>query len=370
MQSELRIGVVGAGYWGSKHVRTLSSLAEIDRVAVIDPSSERVRALQRTYPALQAFDSLGQALDSVDAVVIATPPSTHAPLALRALQAGKHVLVEKPLATSTTDARMLADAAEERGLVAMVGHTFEYHAAVWALRDVVRGEGFGELYYLDTARLNMGLYQHDVNVLWDLAPHDISILNYVLGSTPTSVECWASRHAHRRLEDIAHLRLYYEEPRVEATVHVSWLHPSKTRRVTAVGSEQMVVFDDLATEERIRLHHKSVRQSDLESQDLSQPPMSYQYGDVVTPYLVVNEPLVVEDQHFVDCIAGRCSPATGADNGLAVVEVLEAAQHSLESGRRTDLGTRTSRTRRQPVAGPPTGVPAQRGEMVILGGRL
>jgi predicted dehydrogenase len=208
---------------------------------------------------------------------------------------------------------------------------------VWALRDIVADPTFGELYYLDTARLNMGLYQHDVNVLWDLAPHDISILNCVLGSTPTSVECWASRHAHRRLEDIGLLRVRYEEPDVDATVHVSWLHPCKTRLVTAVGSDRMAVFDDLATEERIRIHNKSVRQPELTTDDLSQAPMSYRYGDLVAPYLVINEPLAVEDQHFIDCVRTGIKPITDGASGLAVVEVLEAAELSRREGRRVEI---------------------------------
>jgi predicted dehydrogenase len=214
----------------------------------------------------------------------------------------------------------------------MVGHTFEYHSAVWALREmVVRGE-LGDLYYLDTSRLNLGLYQHDVNVLFDLAPHDISILNYVLGSTPTSVECWGSRHAHRRLEDIAYLRVCYDEPHVEANVHVSWLDPCKVRRMTIVGSSKMVVFDDLEGEERIRVHNKGVIPCD-DSADLTMPPMSYRYGEVVAPYLVVNEPLLVEDEHFVDCVLTGMRPLTDGRNGLAVVEVLEAAQRSMKERR-------------------------------------
>ena len=279
------------------------------RWSVIDPCLERVRSLAGTYPALQVRASLASALDDVDAVVIATPPRTHAPLALQALEAGKHVMVEKPMATSSAEARAMLAAAAERDLVIMVGHTFEYHAAVWTLRDIVRSQEFGQLYYLDTARLNMGLYQHDVNVLWDLAPHDVSILNYLIG-VPADERRVLGLHVMpiRRLEDIAHVRLYYDEPALEATVHVSWLHPSKTRRVTAVGSELMVVFDDVAAEERLRVHHKSVRRSEPISDDLSQQPMSYQYGDVVTRYLDVREPLAVEDQHFADCILRGAVP--------------------------------------------------------------
>ena len=347
----VRVGIVGTGYWGSKHVRTMSSLAQVEQVCVIDPERSRTESLLRTYPAVRAFSRLADALESVDAVVIATPPSTHVALALQAIAAGKHVLVEKPLATTVADADAIVAAAAAQEVVVMVGHTFEYHAAVWALRDIVSRGHLGEIYHLETARLNMGLYQHDANVVWDLAPHDISILNYLLGSTPVTVECWGSRHAHPRLEDIAHLRVGYGSPAVEATIHVSWLHPSKTRLVTVVGSDRMVVFDDLATEERIRIHDKSVRQPDQISDDLSQAPMSYRYGDVVAPYVAVNEPLTVEDQHFVDCVLTGTRPRTDGQNGLAVVETLAAAELSLRESRPVRVEEVRTRRPALPAAG-------------------
>jgi predicted dehydrogenase len=328
----LRIGVAGIGYWGSKHVRTMRSISSVSQVAVIDPSQERTAKLRHAFPEVDTYPDLESALPSIDALVVATPPSTHAPLACAAMEAGKHVLVEKPFATRLEDAHRMMQVAQEHGVALMVGHTFEYHSAVWALREMVARGELGDLYYLDTSRLNLGLYQHDVNVLFDLAPHDISILNYVLGSTPTSVECWGSRHAHRRLEDIAYLRVCYDQPHVEANVHVSWLDPCKVRRMTVVGSSKMVVFDDLEGEERIRVHNKSVSQPD-ESADLTMPPMSYRYGEVVAPYLVVNEPLLVEDEHFVDCVLTGMRPLTDGANGLAVVEVLEAAQLSMKEHR-------------------------------------
>lgn len=328
----LRVGVVGVGYWGSKHVRTMRSLDSVDRVVVIDPSEERVRRLRHSFPEVDGYAALDDALDHVDAVVIATPPTTHAPLAIRAMEAGRHVLVEKPLATSVAEGVAMDACARRNGVVLMVGHTFEYHAAVWALREMVVSGELGDLYYVDTARLNLGLYQHDVNVLLDLAPHDISILNYVLGSQPVAVECWASRHAHHRLEDIAYVRVRYASPAIEANVHVSWLDPCKVRRVTVVGSSRMVVFDDLDSEERIRVHNKGVSQPSP-SDDLTQPPMSYRYGEVVAPYLVVNEPLGIEDEHFADCVLTGMKPLTDAANGLAVVRVLEAAQRSFRERR-------------------------------------
>jgi predicted dehydrogenase len=337
----LRVGVVGCGYWGSKHVRALSAIDAVEKVVVIDPSRPRLEALTRTFPNVDTCPALPQALDAVDAVVIATPPRTHRTLALAAIQAGKHVLVEKPLAASVSDARAMVAAARRAGVVLMVGHTFAYHAAVWTLRDMVQSGTIGDPYYLDSSRLNLGLYQHDVNVILDLAPHDVSIANYVFGARPAKVECWASRHAHRCLEDVAHLRLHYEDPPVIANVHVSWLDPCKVRRVTVVGSDKMVVFDDLATEERVRVHNKGVIENlatgELEQGDLTHAPMSYRYGEIVTPYLALKEPLTVEDEHFADCVLNGTRPLTDGESGLAVVEVLAAAQLSHEEGRLVDI---------------------------------
>jgi predicted dehydrogenase len=332
----LRIGVIGCGYWGSKHARVLSSVEDVETVVVIDSDRSKLASICRSFPSIIGFTSLDEAIDHVDALIIATPPSSHTPLALRTIEAGKHVMVEKPMATTAADARAMIAAAHARGAVLMVGHTFEYHSAVWKLRDMVENREIGDLYYLDTARLNLGLYQSDVNVILDLAPHDVSILNYVLGRRPDSVQCWASRHAHRGLEDVAYLRLSYTNPALYANVHVSWLDPCKVRRVTLVGSKKMVVYDDLASEERIRIHDKGVVQVQASADD-AQTPMSYRYGDVVSPYLLTNEPLVVEDRHFVDCILSGSRPMTDGANGLAVVEILESAQRSLEWGRPVEI---------------------------------
>jgi predicted dehydrogenase len=332
----MRIAVVGCGYWGSKHVRVLNALDEIGEVLLVDSREDRLRDLARSYRTATRFTSLTDALPQADAVVVATPPSTHVAIALQVIEAGKHVLVEKPLAPTTAGARRLIRAALRAGVVLMVGHTFEYNPAVRKLRELVRSRELGELYYLDSARLNLGLYQDDVNVILDLAPHDVSIINYVLGRGPVAVQAWAARHAHRRFEDVAYLRLFYDDlfddRGLSANIHVSWLDPCKVRRVTAVGSEKMAVYDDLAQDERIRVLDKGVCLPDSRG-NLTQPPMSYRYGDILVPFVAAEEPLAVQDRHFVECITSGSVPLTDGENGLAVVEVLEAAQLSRRLGR-------------------------------------
>jgi predicted dehydrogenase len=309
-------------------------------VCVIDPSDERRAAVTRVYPRVEEYRALDDALGQLDAVVIAVPPSLHTSLALQAIARGVHVLVEKPLAPTVREGQAMVAAAAKKGVTLMVGHTFEYHSAVWELRSMVQNGDLGDLYYLDTARLNLGLYQRDVNVVFDLAPHDVSILNYVLGSSPSMVECWGARNAHPRLEDVAQLRLYYEDPGVFANVHVSWLNPKKVRQVTMVGSNKMVVFDDLKAEQRVMVHDKGVTAL-TDGADLTAVPMTYRYGDIVCPYLAMNEPLRVEDEHFLNCVQTGMRPLTDGESGLEVVRVLEAAQRSMTDGVAVRLPGRT-----------------------------
>jgi predicted dehydrogenase len=333
----MNVGVVGCGYWGSKHVRVLHGISDVERVVGIDNSEDRLLTLKRSFPSMLLHSSLEAALPDVDALVIATPPRTHVALAMGAMAAGKHVLIEKPLATSSADAELLVDESRRRSVTLMVGHTFEHNPAVWKLRELIQTGVLGQIHYLDSARLNLGLYQSDVNVIWDLAPHDVSIFNYILDSQPTTVQAWGSRHAHLSLEDVAYLRLWYSAPNVTANIHVSWLDPCKVRRVTAVGSRRMVVYNDLAAEERIRVFDKGVTQAE-ETGDAGQIPMSYRYGDISSPYLVSPEPLDVQDRHFVSCILEAKVPSTDGENGVAVVRVLEAAQISLLENRPVALG--------------------------------
>jgi predicted dehydrogenase len=332
----MRVAVVGCGYWGSKHVRVLHSIPGVDRVIAVDQNRDRLESLKQSFPGLIARTSMESALEDVDAVVVATPPGTHVELALRAIEAGKGVLVEKPLATNTADARLIVDEAADRSVVLMVGHTFEYNAAVWKLRELVESEELGRVLYVDSARLNLGLYQKDVNVVWDLAPHDVSIFNYVLGATPKVVEAWGLHNTDSPFEDVAYLRLRYDEPEVTGTIHVSWLDPCKVRRVTVVGSSKMAVYNDLAVDERIRIYDKGVDLSDG-TVNLQNPPTSYRYGDIRSPFIPFEEPLFVEATEFTRCVAHCSQPQTDGRDGLAVVEVLECAEISLREGRPVEV---------------------------------
>jgi predicted dehydrogenase len=342
-QSEgIRVAVVGVGYWGSRHVRVLRSTTGVTGVIGVD---ERFARVGNESPEIDhgvtAYACVEDALPHVDAVVIATPPASHAELGMKAIEAGKHVLIEKPMATTAGSARHLIDAASAAGVLLMPGHTFEHNAAVHKLRDLVRTGEVGRLFYLESERLNLGLYQADVNVILDLAPHDISIANFLLGSQPTTVTAWASRHVHPEHEDVAYLRLDYADLGVRANIHVSWLSPDKVRRITVVGSKKMVVYNDMAEGDRIRVYDKAAVPPSEADGPLSQ--VAYHLGDIVSPFVAFAEPLAVQDQHFVDCIINGSQPSVDGSSGLAVVQALECAQISLQEQRPVALAEVTQR---------------------------
>jgi predicted dehydrogenase len=330
----VRVGVVGVGYWGSKQLRVMRSTPGVTRVVAIDARLPLLSGMSHLLATGEGFTSLQAAVPHIDAVVIATPPATHVPLGLEAIRAGKHVLIEKPLATTAAGARELIDAADQAGVTLMVGHTFEYNGAVWMLRELVQTQELGDLYYLDSSRLNLGLYQTDVNVIFDLAPHDISIANHVLGSRPTSVQAWGSHHVDPVFEDVAFLRLAYDDIDVHAHIHLSWLDPRKVRLITAVGSKKMAVYDDTNVEERVRIHDKAALRAGGNGSD---GRVGYHHGPVTSPVVAFEEPLAVQARHFVECLTTGARPTTDGANGLAVVEVIEAAQLSLAQERKVLL---------------------------------
>jgi predicted dehydrogenase len=335
MGAVVRVAVVGCGYWGAKHIRVLSSLPRVTQVIAVDQNEAITAALARSFPGLLTARDIDEALPMMDAAIVATPPRSHAPIALQLLRAGKHVLVEKPMATSVADAEEMIEAAAARDLTLMVGHTFEYNEAVRSLRRTLADGELGQIRYIDTARLNLGLYQSDVNVVWDLAPHDISIINYVLDSQPASVHAWGLAHANATLEDVAYLSLRYPDVDAMAHIHVSWLDPCKVRRVTLVGSKRMAVYNDLVDEGRVKIYDKGVAIPDAATEGT--PPMSYRYGGIYSPYIELQEPLRVEAEHFIDCILTGAEPLSGAASGLSVVRVLAGAEESLRTGMPVDL---------------------------------
>jgi len=309
----------------------VGGISEVGDVVLID-SNPRIRDhLSRTLGRPNVYPNLELALPHVDAVVVATPPSTHAGLAITAMREGKHVLVEKPLATSSVDASAMLAQARSAEVLLMVGHTFIYNPAVRELRRRVQADDLGQILYIHSSRLNLGLYQQDVDVLWDLAPHDISILNYLLDDAPSSVSGWGASLAFGDVNDLAQFRLEYKERQVVGFGHISWLDPRKTREVTVVGSKKMAVYDDLANE-RLRIYERGL--GAVDEPPLPDRPFTYRYGDIIAPHIRGDEPLAVQDHHFVQRILDRKQPDTDGLAGFIVVMILEALEKSIRENRR------------------------------------
>lgn len=324
----LRVAVVGYGYWGSKHVRVLCGTPGVS-VTVVDQNAKRLADARANFSFVSTAESLAEVIGRVDAVVVATPPEHHAPIALQALRAGLHTLVEKPLATSTVDAQAMVRAAKENDVWLMVGHTFEYNAAVWKLKEIIASGELGRIHYIHTARLGLGRYQRDCNVIWDLAPHDLSIVSYLLDEMPQRTAVWAHCYVGH-MSDVAMLRMDFERSGVHAFVHVSWLDPRKVRQVTVVGERKMVVYDDLSDNERIRIYDVGVDPVDTDGPDSHVMPVSYRTGDIVSPYVHFTEPLQVQANHFVECVRTGQRPNTPGERGLDVLRVLEATDVAKE----------------------------------------
>jgi predicted dehydrogenase len=330
MQQALRIGAIGCGYWGPNLIRNFVEIPDSQLIAIADLDGERLAHLQTRYPQIQTtvqdyqeFFNLG-----LDAVVIATPPSTHYQIAAECLENGLHVLIEKPITLKSEDARKLDVLAAEKGRVLMVGHTFEYNPAVRLLKEMIESGELGEIYYIDAVRASLGLFQTKANVLWDLAPHDISILRYILGTDPKSISVQAASCVQAGIADVAYATLHFPDD-VLAHIRLSWLDPSKTRRITVVGSKKMVIYDDVESLEKIKIYEKGVK-AIRHTDTYGEFSFAYHYGDVVIPYIRSEEPLRVQCQHFLDCVREGKRPQTDGENGLQVVRVLEAGQYSMD----------------------------------------
>ena len=337
--SPLAIAVVGAGYWGPNLVRNFARVQRGRLAAVCDLDPKRLAQLKSSCPDARATDSYDSLLadDSIDAIVLATPARAHFEMARAALEAGKHVYVEKPLCLNSSHAAQLLELSKQRERVLMVGHLLEYHPAVERLLDLIERGEIGELRYLYSQRLNLGQVRADENALWSLAPHDISVANLLLGGNPQSVTASGQAFLRPDVHDVVFLTISYPNGRL-AHVHVSWLDPHKTRQITLVGSKQMAVFDDMAPSEKLRLYDKGF---DWQNSDGSlsngfsgnaETALKVRFGAVTIPPLPATEPLLLECQHFVDSIRNGTTPRSDGLDGLQVVQVLEAAQQSLEAG--------------------------------------
>ena len=357
----MRVAQLGYGYWGPNLARNLHVEVGQEWVACADPDPERRAEVAWRYPWVKVHADAEPLIrdPAVDALVIATPARSHGELVREGLEAGKHVLVEKPLALSTAEAVGLAELADRAGLVLMVGHTFEYNPAVTKIRALLDAGELGELWYLHSQRVNLGRIQRDVNALWSIGPHDVSIANYLVGSPPRWASARGARYLHEEVEDVVFATLGYDGG-VLAHLHVSWLDPSKVRRTTVVGSRRMVVFDDLDSEAKLRVYDKGAEpvperppRAPGSRRDRARSPHAveaqrrypsgvlggfgeYQFrvrsGDIHVPRTDLAEPLALELEHFLDCCASGTRPRTDGWNGVRVVAALEAAQRSLDKG--------------------------------------
>ncbi len=328
---QLKLAIIGCGYWGPNLIRNCVEIPEISLEAVVDLDWKRLEHIQRRYPGIpMATDDYSQLFDSgLDGVIVCTPPQTHYDIVSACLEQGLHVMVEKPLTTSATQAHDLIKKAEANDRVLMVGHTFEYNPAVRALKTAIDSGELGSIHYIDAVRVGLGLFNPKLNVLWDLAPHDISILVHLLGETPTWVTAQGSACVQESIEDVAYMALKFPGG-VLAHVRMSWLDPQKTRRITVVGSEKMVVYDDVEAHEKIRVYDKKVN-TIRKTDTFGEFQFAYHYGNIVSPYIHFEEPLRLQCQHFLKCVLNGEQPLTDGRNGARVVEVIEAAQRSLGS---------------------------------------
>jgi predicted dehydrogenase len=325
----VRIGLIGYGYWGPNLARNFHQLPEAWLVACADSDPARVNEAARLYPTLEhATTNYGELLDNptLDAIVVATPARSHYEITRAALERGKHVLVEKPLAMSSREAQELAACARATDGVLMVGHTFVYNPVVWKIKELLASRAIGDLYYIYSNRVNLGRVQRDINALWSIAPHDVSILLYLLDALPLTVSARGATYVSEKIEDVVFVLLTFPH-NVIAHIHASWLDPSKTRQMTLVGSEKMIVYDDVDPEAKLKIYDKGVYKRGAAFGEFQ---LKVHSGDIHIPKIDLTEPLRNECAHFVECVRERKSPQTGVEDGLRVVRVLEAAQQSLE----------------------------------------
>jgi len=330
MTKKINVAVAGCGYWGPNLIRNFRSLPGCRLKVMCDLSQQRLQHMHAIYPEVEASTDFEAVLADreIDAVAIATSVRLHYPMAKASLLSGKHTFIEKPMASSAEQCEELIEIAEHQGLVLMVGHTFLYSPAVRKIKEIVRSGDIGDIRYISARRLNLGLFQKDINVTWDLAPHDISIILYIMEEFPVTANCRGSAHVTPKVEDVTTLCLSFRNNRT-AIVQSSWLDPRKVREMTIVGSKRMIVYDDVAQIEKIKVFDARV-ETPPHYDTFADFHYSYHYGDMYVPYIKQEEPLKVECQHFLDCIENRVAPLSDGKQGLELVRILEASSLSLK----------------------------------------
>lgn len=329
---KVKVGAIGYGYWGPNLIRNFVELPGSELYAVADLDQNRLDHVTSRYPQIRVATRNYEELFSLglDAVVVATPPHTHFRIVSNCLQNGLNVLVEKPLTLNSADACELIRIAKEHNRVLMVGHTFEYNPAVRALKEMIHSGELGEIQYIDAVRVSLGLFNANLNVIWDLAPHDVSILLHLLGQMPISVGAQGNACLQTGIEDVAYMTMRFPN-NILAHIRVSWLDPCKTRRITVVGSKKMVIYDDVEPQEKLKVYDKGVK-AIRHTDTFGEFQFAYHYGDIVSPYIRFDEPLRLECAHFIECVGEGKTPLTDGVNGLRVVQIVEAAQRSLRNG--------------------------------------
>jgi len=326
-----RIGVIGSGYWGPNLIRNFVEIPESDVVMVADLNKDRLAHIKSRFPKIEITEDFTNLFQrNLDAVIIATPPATHYQIAKTCLEENLHVFVEKPITLQSDHAQELVDLADAKKLKLMTGHTFEYNSAVQKLKEIVDSGELGDITYIDSARLNLGLFQRDLNVLWDLAPHDISILMYVLGMDPISANADGITSIIDGIHDVVYLNLAFPG-NILAHLHLSWLDPCKVRRLTIVGTKKMVVYNDIDPIGKIKIYDKGVDKPHY-TDTFEEFQLSYRSGDILIPKVDFKEPLRIECQHFLDSIGNGHQPRSSGRVGLKVVQIIEAAQEALKNG--------------------------------------
>lgn len=326
--SEIRVAVVGLGYWGPNLLRNFSHIKNVNVVYGCDLLKENLSKLSLEYPSVKFITNFNDILNdnSIDLVAIATPLSTHFELAKKALNANKHVLLEKPMVNNSKEAKYLISLAKKKKKILMVGYTFIYSEPIKKIEKIIKSGQLGKIYYFDSNRINLGLLQKDVSVVWDLACHDLSILHYLFSKRPISIQTFGSKYVNTKHNEIAHLIIRYKD-NITAHINVSWLSPVKIRSIVIGGSKKMITYDDISPNEKVRIYEKSIT---LKKTKITPFSPAYRSGDVIIPYINQTESLKNELEHLINCIRNKKNPITDGEMGLEIIKLLEASDKSLK----------------------------------------